>query len=215
MSTSPCSTLKGEGMNTTPPMSSANLSSGIASQRRRKSSRVKWSPATSGSISCITVAIICSFCAAILPDSHWFCLLRPVFASESLVCWMASLPDPIKFRLGSTNQSVAREGGRGQRHLAQAVFAEQLELRPGLDDVGVAVFTQEKVLVRGGPGRGSIGIGARPNALALVNLLTGTGVVTIKRAHILENVQAISVHDKARVVRSRRLLPPGDVLIAG
>src|SRR5260370_19576869 len=126
-----------------------------------------------------------------------------------------SLPNPIQLRLRSHNQAVARQGRCGQGHLAQAVLAEQLELRPGPDDVGVAVFTQDKELIRGGPGRGSIGIGARPNALALVNLLTGTGVVTIKRAHILENVQAISVHDKARVVRSRRLLPPGDVLIAG
>src|SRR5438128_19792 len=138
----------------------------MASQRRRNSSRFKLSPTLKPSISCSSVAIICSF-----SPRHFTRFLADgeIHYSQGLSSFLrasASLPNPIQLRLRSNNQAVAGQSRGGQGHLAEAVFAKQLELGSGLDDIGVAVFAQGENFVRRGPGRGSKASAGRPQPLA-------------------------------------------------
>src|SRR5262249_19863919 len=73
----------------------------------------------------------------------------------------------------ANDQAAARDGWRGHAHFVQAILAEELELRTGLDDVSVAVFAQAENLAVGSPWRRGERGGAAANAYFAVDFLAG------------------------------------------
>ena len=64
------------------------------------------------------------------------------FSGEAGEGFQLVLRDSVQPRLCPDNDAVVHHGRRGQRHLVERVRAKQLELRTGLDDVGVTVLTE-------------------------------------------------------------------------
>src|SRR5262245_41622717 len=74
--------------------------------------------------------------------------------ARSTLC-VSSLLDAIEVIDPTDVQGAARGGWRGpEQFLAQGIFAQHLELRPGLKDVRLSVLVQAEDLAVGGPRRG-------------------------------------------------------------
>src|SRR5262249_53092889 len=98
-------------------------------------------------------------------------------------------PDTVKLRSRAQEDTVPDHRGGRQAHLVQAVLGEYLELRPGLDDIGVAVLAEAKDLAVIGPGGGREGRCPVLDSLFVVDFLAGSGVVTTQETPVMEDVQ--------------------------
>src|SRR5262249_50093193 len=90
---------------------------------------------------------------------------------------------------GSQEEGAVRDGDRGPAHLVEPILAEELEIRPRLDNVSAARIVQTEDLAIVGPGRR--GEAARPRQPPLVQLFARLGFIAAHQAiTLIQDVKA-------------------------